>query len=161
MAGSGLAPIPLAGAARKNLRVLERGKTLDLDAAPGKVHNARGFRLRLAHIRVRKQKRESPVIVTGASPVMRFPSCFSRESTEGEPTSRTILGQGWGKQKKAPDVAQISRRLPGARFAAKLPKGSRVDVSRPRPFHAMVAHRDPSRGKEKRNGRQAGWRFVS
>ncbi len=31
---------------------------------------------------------------------MRFPSCFSRESTEGEPTSRAILGQGWGKQKK-------------------------------------------------------------
>src|SRR5262245_53114435 len=56
MAGSSLAPIPFTGAAGKNLGVLERGKALDLDAAPGKVHNARGFRLRLAHIRVRKQK---------------------------------------------------------------------------------------------------------
>src|SRR5262245_56750330 len=150
MPGSGLAPIPLAGAAGKNLRVLECRKTLDLDAAPGKLHNARGFRLRLAHIRSPQTKRESPVIVTRASPVMRFPSCFSRESTERRAhesgNSRARLRQEKICSGCCPNITLA----PGARFAAKLPKRSAVDVSRARPFHAMVASKFASRPDERK-----------
>src|SRR4029453_10361202 len=92
---------------------------------------------------------------------MRFPSCFSRESTEGEPTSRAILGQGWGKQKNAPDVAQISRRLSAALLQQNCRSGRgwtcRVSALSTL-WSFQSSHRDPSRGKENRNGRKGGGR---
>src|SRR5262245_32721861 len=98
-------------------------------------------------------KRESPVIVTGASPVMRFPSSFSRESAERRTyesgNSRARLRQAKISSGCCPNITPA----PGARFAATLPKRSRWTCRAPALstlWSLQSSYRDPSRGIEEK-----------
>ena len=90
---------PTRGRRRETPGVLEGGEAPSTSMRPQARCTMRGDFGSAWPISASGNKKGKPGHCDRSFPVMRFPSCFSRESTEGEPMSRAIVGQGCGRRK--------------------------------------------------------------